>query len=221
MVWTPFLAQSPGASTAISIRSSDTIYANARGFAGARVVNTTGTLARWDQELTSGLNKCFQQILSFDTSSVGSLPRAARLEIAASTFFFGDNFIGVGTVLGDVEVYVNDYGADVTTADWVDGATLSIANRVAYIEATRFVDKNIAVAAQKRVALNSNGLASAVTLGGITKLMVCTSAFRIGTGPAAVANQLFVESWDASGDRLAPCLWLDIGDPGVDRPAYR
>jgi len=103
------------------IESSNTTYATART-GGTLTATTNGTAIRTGQLRSGGGSKpysCFESFIGFDTSSIGSTSTidSATLSLYGQTDTSTQDFT--------INARFYDWGASLTTADWISGASLS------------------------------------------------------------------------------------------------
>ncbi len=101
------------------IKSSDPIWSNARAGTGTIVARDSSSNEVGQINLTE--YEVYQAFISFDTSSipVGSTINSAAVEVEVTTKNFSPSCTDV------LNTYSYDWGASVTTADFVAGASLS------------------------------------------------------------------------------------------------
>lgn len=181
------------------IDSSDTNlgggYAGARAGTGTKTADSASTTIQVGQsfDLGAGLFHIWEGFLGFDTSVVAN--PATRVDLALYT----NGIVNVG-LMTLVEARLQDFGASVTAADWVAGATLSGLSRLASY-ATPGVN------AAYNTWTSDAPFPGAINLSGYTRFLLCSARTTSGTAPANTGNNneyIVFASGDAAGTSQDP-----------------
>ena len=155
------------------IRSADSTYATART-GGTLTATTNGTTATLGQQNAGGSGYyCFESFFGFDTSSIGSTSTidSATLSLYGAT----DNTTTDFTA--NARYY--DWGASLTTADWISGASLSSSTLFATFATSGFSTS----AYNDFTTSTTSGISKTAT----TNIVVSSSRHEAGT--TAVTNE--------------------------------
>lgn len=153
------------------MRCNNATYLTARSGGGTFTVDTTNTDQLSGQELFSGQYYCYEYALDFDTSAIpaNAIISSAVLSLAAGTK-------GDGTTSAIHRARLSDWGATLTSADWVPGASLAALPLLAHIAQT-------AVATSGYNALTDDAMAANIVKGGNTRMLMVTDRMEAATVP--------------------------------------
>lgn len=169
--------------------SRDQTYSNARAGTGSSLLldSAGGTILVIGQALVAVTeDRCYETFIGFDTSSI---PDDAV--VTAATISFWPTTLSATTSF-TAEVYAFDFGATVTTADWVPGANIGAMTLLASLASA-----SLTTGAQ-RVFTSTGDFAAAINKTGDTRLLVCTDRLRNGNNPANSQNAFFAPGEDAT-----------------------
>jgi hypothetical protein len=155
------------------LRNSNATYLTARSGGGTFATDTTATFAEVGQELSGGIYYCYESFFDFDTSiiPVGATIASATLEGYVVSVSTGSSTAAI------VRARIKDWGASITTADWVAGASLSGQTLVAHMAAL----SGLTVSAYNTFV--NDALAANINKGGVTRIMLHTDRLEAGTAP--------------------------------------
>lgn len=168
------------------LRSNDATYANAR--AG------TGTLAAFTADVSNSIGQdffvpdsnfyCRQTFYAFDTSSIGS---ATIDQVDFSLFAVTDSSVQDFTL----EVREHDWGAALTTADFVAGASLAALTRLA-----TFATSGWTTSAYNLFTEDGTNFRSAIDPLGTTRVLVHSDRQRTNNAPVSGSTE-YVSAYTA------------------------
>lgn len=169
-------------------RCSNATYATARSGGGTFATDTTATFTEVGQELFGGVYYCYEAYWDFDTSSIpsGATITSVTLEGYCTSVTTSSSSAAV------VNVRVYDWGATVTSADWIAGASVSAQTLVAH---------SVAIGSLTTSAYNTftdDALAANINKGGITRFILTTDRFEAGTAPTGAPNGGEYASFDTA-----------------------
>lgn len=160
-----------GGTNAEAINAGSTVYATARTGGGTKSLLGVGD-GRVGQRFSTPNYSCYEAFIEFDTTGIiaaGDTITAATLRLYMR---FDDS-----TTDCVIEAYIQDYGASVTTADYVSGASLSGLTKVATL-ASSGVGATGAYKSFTDVALPAN-----VVKNGVTRIVLASDRLASGTTP--------------------------------------
>jgi hypothetical protein len=182
------------------VYSQNATYTTARS-GGTLAADNSGAVTAVGQRLATSVYYCHETFLSFDTSSVVGTPDSASLEL----YGYSSDTDGVGGWTVNARAY--DWGASLTTGDWIAGASLS-GNA---LRAT-FASSSFATSAYNAFTAEStfkDNLANPV------RLVLSSSRHEAGTVPAnstttgdAADERLIFQTTDTSGTSQDPKLTI-------------
>jgi hypothetical protein len=188
------------------IESDSPTYATAR--AGNNLVasaaNTTDVHGQWE----FFNRRCYEAFLSFDTSGIpdGDTVSAATLDLYGQNDGSTTDFVS--------EARTKDWGASLTTADWVAGADLGSLT----LQASRNTSAGWSTSAYNTYTSEA-GFPAAVNKTGTTYLMMSSSRHRIGNDPGASGSEkVDAYSADDSGTTRDPKLTVVHAGAAQDTP---
>ncbi len=160
------------------LRCSNATYATARSGGGTFATDTTATFTECGQELFGGVYYCYEAFWDFDTSSIpaDAVITSATLEVYVVSLNTTSSAAGI------LRARVKDWGASVTSADWVAGASVSGQTLVAH---------TVAMSSLTASAYNTfidDALVANIVKAGTTRLMVTSDRFEAGTVPTGAPN---------------------------------
>lgn len=172
------------------VQSTNTDYATAR--AGANLnAYTTNTSIPAGQELFAGTRYIWESFLTFDTSAVTGTVQSATLSLHGHTDASTTDFT--------IQARLKDWGAALTTDDWVAGASLGdlplLASRTSVGWSTIGHNQLTSEAA----------FAANINQAGPTRLLICSSRQTAGTGPT-VDEAVYFYSGNAADVAFRPKL---------------
>ena len=170
-------------------------YAGARsGSDGVQGPSTAfldvGQVYSFDPEIEASTWVCMESFITFDLSTVTGTVSSAALSLGLNADFSDTDFT--------VEARTRDYGATLTTADYVAGASLSALTLLASL-ATSGIG---ATGAYKAMTENGSNLRNAIT-GSTLRLLLCSSR---QTGNNEATGSEFVEFYAWNHATLKPKL---------------
>ncbi len=145
----------------------------------------------------------YEFFISFDTSVLAGL----SVDAAVLSLYGYDNGATQGYTS---EIWVKDWGAAVTSADWVAGASLAAQTRVA-----SFASAAMVLEAYNDFTNDSTFLA-AINKTGTTRLMGASSRTNAGTTAVAGTNE-YMGWYAANTAAKAPKLTVWVAEPGPTR----
>lgn len=175
------------------VRSGDPTYSTAR--AGASL--ETGDAAAFYNlgQTWNGFNYLIYEVfLSFDTSSIPDDAVISAVEL--SLYGNGD----LSDTDFDIEARLYDWGASVTTADWVAGASLG-----GYTLLASRSTSGLSVAGYNAFTENGSNFRDNINKTGTTSILLCSSRHRAGNTPTGNEYVTFF-STDETGTTKDPKL---------------
>lgn len=158
------------------IESND--YPGAGGYSVARngtgnLIDGSGSTGGYVGQSKSGsFSSVFESFISFDTSSI---PTGATINSATLSLYGIGDF---STTDFTLEARVHDWGATMTTADFVAGGSLSGKTRVATLSSSGFT-----VSGYNTMTEDGTNLRSNINKGGITRFVICSNRTVSNTTP--------------------------------------
>lgn len=187
------------------IESSNAVYATARTGGTLSAAAAAGNFGHGQSEFFG--YRCYEGFLSFDTSGIADTDTVSAVELALYGQAAGTrNFIS--------RARTSDWGASLTTADWVSGASLSGLT----LQAT--YDTSVAWSTSDYNAYTSEaGFPAAVNKTGTTYLLLSSSRHEGANTPGAgVFETVNCYSADDSGTTRDPKL--TVTHAGAGNPWY-
>lgn len=177
------------------IQSQDVVYATCRAGGGSTGVGGGAVLSigQWDPS-TFGFYLCYESFISFDTSVVGAGQEVTQAQLGLYGTFDGS------VTDYTIEARVDDWGASVTTGDWVPGADLGALRRVA-----TFATSGWSTAGYNTFTEDGGNFRSEINVTGSTRLILVTDRLVAGTAPTTV-ELVQASSADAAGTTQDPKL---------------
>lgn len=162
--------ESDGSATYSVVRSGNSLA----------VVNASSPALVIGQLLSGGEYYIYEAFLDFDTSSIPDDAVITSVELK----LYGSSSPGADT--GNLNVYLSDWGATLTTADWVAGASLSGLTRAA----------SFGIAGWNASGWNSftedgTNFQDGINLSGSTRLLLASDNQATGTAPSGNGIVLF------------------------------
>lgn len=189
------------------IGSSDSSHATAVAGSGLHVANTSTAYLEIGDSFFSPTYYINEIFLSFDTSA---LPDDATIDDAVlDVYGNADNSSTDFTI----ECAAYDYGASLTTADWIDGTDAAGLTVLATRSTAGWSN-----AAYNAFSSAGDGLKSVISKTGNTRLALWPERVRTGSAPA---NSQFVRIWSAdeaeTGERR-PRLTITYTEAAAEAP---
>lgn len=178
------------------VRCSNGTYATARSGGGTLATDTTAAFMEVGQELFAAVYYCYEGFIDFDTSSI---PSAATILTSALDLYVTSTSTS-SSAAAIPRVRVKDWGAAVTSADWVAGASASGQTLVAHFAAL----SGLTSGAYNTAA--DDALAANINKGGVTRFMLTTDRFEDGTAPTGAPNGGEYVSFDSNEGTNKPKL---------------
>ncbi|MEV0618536.1 hypothetical protein AB0I81_34775 [Nonomuraea sp. NPDC050404] len=177
------------------ISSTSPTYATARTGASLSA-NTSGTTMSVGQSLV-GDYQCFEAFISFDTSAIADSDQISLIVL--------DLYLLNDTSATDFTVEAREYnwGATLTTADWVAGASLGGLILMASINTSGIGGAG----AYKAFTSDPAFLVATGLKTGVVHLMLCSSRLRLGNAPSGAEDVSF-RTAEQSGTTQDPKLTL-------------
>jgi uncharacterized membrane protein len=164
------------------VRSQDADYAVARSTAFDAVTDVaTIPIGQY----SGTFYYCYEGFFSFDTSSVGA---GVTVTVATLSFYCSSDYSAQDFT---VEARIHDWGAALTTADWVAGASLGDKTLVASRSSTPTWATDAYSALTSESAFLTN-----IAQVGTTYILACSDRHRIGNTPDADYEWVYVYSAD-------------------------
>jgi len=183
------------------IASEDATYATAGSGAGL-IVDTVSTDIRVGQRFAAGTYRIYEAFLAFDTSAIGSdqVIESVELSLKAGADFSDQDFT--------IQVRPRAWLASgLTSADWVPVTSLSGLTLLATFETVSWP-----AVGTYAVFTSEAAFTSALNLGGMTELVICSSRSTSSTAPAA-DEYVRYQTAKASGTSDDPQLVVVHSDP--------
>lgn len=174
------------------VESGHATYATARS--GGTVGPNSAIASLYIGQYKLGNYQCIEGFISFDTSA---LTDSDTISSAALGLYGSGNF---STTDFTIEARVQDWGATLTTADWVAGADLSAKTRVA-----TFATSGFSTSAYNDFAEDGTNFQSNVNKTGTTYLILVSDKLVSGTAPTG-DEYVGVYSADQAGTTQDPKL---------------
>ncbi len=174
------------------INSSNATYATARSGAGTLSVPFTFTVYV-GQQLSGGVYYCFEGFISFNTSSIGA---AAPVSSATLTCYFQNSSADASFTLN---ARAHNWGAGLTTGDYIAGASLSADQLLASIAVTSGSPPTGSQALTSDAAFPAG-----INTSGTTYLVLSSSLHQANTAPTG--NEYIGFASDENGTSKAPKL---------------
>ena len=190
------------------IQSSNATYATAR--AGSTLVATTaGTSVNVGQHLNAGVYFCYESFFSFDTSSIADTDTVSAVVLGLKGTF--DQSLTDFTM----NARTKDWGATLTTADWVAGADLGALPLLG-----TFATSGFSTSGYNDFTENGTNFRSWVSLTGMSLLVVSGSRHEGNNTPTA-AEYVFVAASEATGTTTDPKITVTHAGAAVAPPPPR
>lgn len=190
------------------IRSESSDYASARAGSSSVVASTALTNQRVGQQADSfGQRSCFEAFYAFDIGA--AIPPGDTITAAELQLWAGSIFTAAGWV---AEARAFDWGATLTTADWVPGASLSGLPLLATWAASGPAGQ------LKTFTPNADELLEFVDeeRAGVARILVNSSRHRIGNDPGFNASEYAqFGAADSPGTTNDPRLIIEHEPTGV------
>lgn len=164
------------ASADAGLLCSSATYLTARSGGGSLSTNGAGATCEVGQYKPGANYYVYEYLCSFDTSAI---PDSDVISAAVLSFCSGQDG---STDDFTLEAYAYDWGAAVTTADWVPGASLGGLTKVATCPTTSWTG---ASATYIDLAEVGSALRDAVDKAGTTRLLLASSQTRLGVANAS------------------------------------
>ena len=173
-------------------------YSTARSGGGTKVAPTTEVYLQIGQNyLGSEFGYyLYESFLSFDTSTI---PDSAIIS-AVTLSLHGGGYVDQSTTDFTIEARTYDWGASLTTADWVAGADLSSNTLLASRSTSGW-----STSAYNDLTENGSNFVSAINKTGITRIILCSSRTKDGTTPTG-AEYVNLGASEKSGTSNDPKL---------------
>jgi hypothetical protein len=190
------------------IDSSGGSFAAARNGSGTLTASTAATgftCGNWND---SGTRHVYEAFFSFDTSALTSV--ATVTEAIFSVVGFSDS----STQDFIINLYMYDWGATLTTADFRDGATLLAGTYVvAATHSTSTAGWGIGTY-NDFIDVGGNTLGGSVNKTGVTRVMICSNNVAINAAPALNIPE-FITGFaaDSAGTSADPKLTITYTMP--------
>lgn len=167
------------------VSSTNATYLTARAGSGLVVSDTSG-VPNVGQLNILGNYSCYEMFVQFDTSALGAsaIVSAASLKLVLILDSSTNDFTN--------EARISNWGASLTTADWVAGASLSALTSVATLSTSGIG----ATDSYKTFAENGTNFQTNISLTGTTYLLIDSSRHVAGNVPGANVSE-FV-GWEAT-----------------------
>lgn len=166
-------------------------YATVRSGTGLTAATATANL-RTGQNLFGGNYTIFEGFLAFDTTSLAGIGTLT----ATTLSLYGQQDFSIADFT--IEARVNNWGATLTTADWVAGASLSGQTLLA-----SFATAGFSTSGYNDFTESSGALTANLNTAGTTYFMLCSSKDTSGTAPAGT-EYVHVYSADQAGTTNDP-----------------
>lgn len=178
-------------------------YANARAGSGTLEENTSGTLDVG--QFVIGDYYCYESFISFDTSSITDSETVS----AATLSIYG--FFDYSTTNFTVNARTRDWGASLTTGDWVAGASVSANTLLATFASAGFS------ASGYNAFTSEVAMLAAVNKTGTTRMMLSSSRHEGNNTPGGDESLSFLSA-DESGTTTDPKLVVEAAAAGGGFP---
>lgn len=155
--------------------SHSTTYSTARSSGGSKVAAATEVYLQVGQNYIGGFGYyLYETFLSFDTSTI---PDSAIIS-SVTLSLHGGGYADQSTTDFTIEARTYDWGASLTTADWVAGADLASNTLLASRSTSGW-----STSAYNDFTENGSNFVSAINKTGITRIVICSSRTKDGTAP--------------------------------------
>ena len=152
--------------------SSDANYTNARNGSNLATIGPADGVSLLGQQLQSGTYKAWEYFMEFTISGI------AATEKVVSAYFDVFNIYSIGAPARDIEIRERDFGASLTTADWVPGGTLGSLSLLGTIQDVQNAPGNL-----RGLRAGSDTLRTRVTGTNPLRVVASSSKLRSGTAP--------------------------------------
>lgn len=177
--------------------SHSTTYSTARSGGGSKVAPTTEVYLQVGQNYIGGFGYyLYETFLSFDTSTI---PDSAIISSVTLSLHGGD-YVDQSTTDFTIEARTYDWGASLTTADWVAGADLTSNTLLASRSTSGW-----STSAYNDLTENGSNFVSAINKTGITRIILCSSRTKDGNTPTG-AEYVNLGASEKSGTSNDPKL---------------
>lgn len=152
-------------------QSSSTTYATARAGTGTLIAGSDlSSIGRAGQTLSGADYFCYESLVSFDTSSIddAAVITDVALALSGSSDQSATDFV--------IQARLHDWGASVTTADWVAGADLSSKTLLATWNTSGY-------SADYNTFTSETAFISNVSLTGTTYILLCSKEQTDNSAP--------------------------------------
>jgi hypothetical protein len=126
---------------------------------------------------------CYEVFIGFDTSAVVGTITSATLSLHGRTDASTTDFT--------VEARLHDWGATLTTADWVAGGSLGTKTLLASLSTVGFTTSGHNVFTSEAAFVNN------INQSGVTRMLLCSSRMRVGDQPSVSERVHFYTADDA------------------------
>jgi len=158
--------------------SQNATYNTARSGGGTLAATNAPATALFGQSLIGGVYTYYLAYLDFDTSAIPDT--AEVLSVALGVYA---TVASPGETAAAVQARLYDFGATVTTADMIAGASLAALPLLATADATLWQNAPVAVPFTSEALFATN-----INRTGNTRIVLCTDAQVVGTAPASGTN---------------------------------
>lgn len=159
--------------------SSNVSYAAARA-GGTFTVNDGSTFRKIGQNFSTPTYECDIVLVEFDTSSI---PVGATVSAAVLSLW---SFFKEAAQAFTIEARLYDYGASITSGDWLDGTTLASKTLLASISTASLPADDTAYLSLTDVAFPAN-----INKGGTTRIVICSSRQSGNNSPTATLEDFY------------------------------
>lgn len=177
------------------ILSTSTTYSTARSGTGYSV-DTAGSSAQIGQLLDGADYYCYEAFFDFDTSSIPDTDNVSAVALALDGNF--DN----STTDFTMQARTKDWGASLTSADWVAGASLGGLTLLA-----TFATSGFSAFGYNTFTENGTNFQSAINKTGTTRIVVASDRLESNTAPTN-AERVSVATADSTGTTQDPKLTI-------------
>ena len=171
------------------IESESTSYSSARAGTGSPVtaLDTQGFCTVGQRAGGGGDYHCYAAFLDFDTSGIPDDATITAVELSLyGSFDASDTDF-------DIEARLHDWGASLTTADWVAGADLGAKTLLASKATSGW-----SASAYNAFTENGSSFRDSINKTGVTRVIVCSSRHRAGNTPTGDERITFYAAEEAS-----------------------
>lgn len=171
------------------VRSESATYSTARSGAGLIAPTNTQALIV-GQQFSGGIYYCPELCLDFDTSSIPDDAVISAVDLSMYGFAdFSDTEF-------DIEVRLHDWGASLTTADWVAGADLGGKTLLASRSSA-----GLSTAGYNAFTENGSNFRDNINKTGVTRILICSNRHRVGNTPTGEEWAAFYSADDADAGK--------------------